>query len=102
MVEDEPGGRFSWSDERTRGTVLLVACLSLKTNRTVPPVLPAPRFMPPGLCWIVEPEGKIISVFTLQNNGHYGRPEVYPEEDKIKVSIFPDLFIDLNPVFANI
>jgi len=52
--------------------------------------------------WIVEPEGKLVSVFVLQANQRYGRPEVYSEEDKINVSIFPDLTVDLAPVFAGI
>lgn len=49
--------------------------------------------------WVVEPDQKIVSVFLLQNNSRYGRPEMYTEEDKIKVSIFPELEIDLKPVF---
>ncbi|NMM63311.1 Uma2 family endonuclease [Clostridium sp. P21] len=52
--------------------------------------------------WIVEPEGKFISVFVLQDNMRYGRPETYTEENKIKVSIFSDLEIDLNTVFDSI
>ncbi|MDQ7096667.1 Uma2 family endonuclease [Desulfosporosinus sp. PR] len=52
--------------------------------------------------WIVEPETKIVSVFVLQDNNRYGRLEVYAEEDKINISIFPDLFIDLKPVFTGI
>ena len=52
--------------------------------------------------WIVEPEGKILSVFLLQSDGRYGRPEIYTEEDKIIVSIFPDLTIDLSAVFPSI
>ncbi|OLN31161.1 Uma2 family endonuclease [Desulfosporosinus metallidurans] len=52
--------------------------------------------------WIVEPEGKLVSVFVLQADQRYGRPEVYSEEDKINVSIFPDLIVDLEPVFAGI
>jgi len=52
--------------------------------------------------WIVEPDGKIVSVFTLQENKRYGRPEVYSDQDKIKVSVFPDLEIDLGTVFARI
>ena len=52
--------------------------------------------------WIVEPEGKILSVFLLQSNGKYGRPEIYTEEEKITVSIFPDLTIDLSAVFPSI
>lgn len=35
----------------------------------------------------------------LQENGRYGRPNIYTEEDKIKVSIFEDLVIDLKDVF---
>ena len=52
--------------------------------------------------WVVEPDQKLISVFILQENGSYGRPEIYSEEDKIKVSIFPDLEIDLRPVFDTV
>ncbi|HHW02464.1 MAG TPA: Uma2 family endonuclease [Thermoanaerobacterales bacterium] len=52
--------------------------------------------------WIVEPEGKFISVFTLQENKRYGRPETYTEKDKVKVSVFPDIIIDLALVFASI
>lgn len=49
--------------------------------------------------WIVEPEGKLVNVFILQKNKRYGRPEIYVENAKIKVSIFSDLLIDLEPVF---
>lgn len=52
--------------------------------------------------WIVEPEVKIVSVFILQDNKRYGRPDVYSEENQITLSIFPDLTIDLKPVFENI
>ena len=49
--------------------------------------------------WIVEPEGKLVSVFVLQADQRYGRPEIYTEDDKIKVSILPDLIVDLKLVF---
>jgi Uma2 family endonuclease len=49
--------------------------------------------------WIVEPDTKLISVFTLQNNNRYGRPEIYTENDIVKVSIFTDLVVDLGLVF---
>jgi Uma2 family endonuclease len=49
--------------------------------------------------WIVEPEGKLVSVFKLGENKRYGRPEVYADEDIIKVEMFPGLEIDLKPVF---
>jgi Uma2 family endonuclease len=52
-----------------------------------------------GEYWIVEPEGKLISVFTLQSNNRYGRPEIYTEDEKITVFIFPDLIIYLSVVF---
>lgn len=50
--------------------------------------------------WIVEPEGKVISVFTLQENNRYGGPDLYSEEDIVKVSVFPDLTIELKSVFV--
>lgn len=52
--------------------------------------------------WVLEPEQKLVSVFLLQSNGRYGRPEMYTDEDKIKVSIFPELEIDLKAVFASV
>lgn len=52
--------------------------------------------------WIVEPDTKIVSVFIMQENNRYGRPEVYSETDNVKVAIFPDLTVDLAPVFAPI
>jgi Uma2 family endonuclease len=50
--------------------------------------------------WIVEPEGKFISIFTLQESKRYGRPEIYTEVDKVKVGIFENLIVDLKLVFA--
>ena len=50
--------------------------------------------------WIVEPDLRLISVFLLQKNGRFSRPEMYTDEDSIKVSSFPDLIIDLSSVFA--
>jgi hypothetical protein len=43
-----------------------------------------------------------VSVFLLQSNGRYGRPEMYTDEDKVKVSIFSDLEMDLNSVFDKV
>lgn len=51
---------------------------------------------------IVEPDGKYISVFTLQENRRYGRPEAYTETDTLQVSVFPDLALDLKTVFEGI
>ena len=52
--------------------------------------------------WIVEPDGKLVNVFILQENKRYGRPEIYTEDDKVAVSIFQDLIIDLKVVFGTI
>lgn len=52
--------------------------------------------------WIIEPEGKFVSVFNLQNNKRYGRPETYTEEDTMQVSTFSDLRIDLATIFATV
>ena len=49
--------------------------------------------------WIVEPDMKLVSVFILQDNNRYGRTELYTETGDVKISIFPDLVIDLNLVF---
>jgi Uma2 family endonuclease len=49
--------------------------------------------------WIVEPEGKIVSVFVLGENNRYGRPEVYSEKDRVRVSLFDDLTIDFKMIF---
>jgi Uma2 family endonuclease len=49
---------------------------------------------------IVEPDQKLVSVVVLQSNQRYGRTELYTEDDKITVSIFPDLIIDLSVVFT--
>jgi len=49
--------------------------------------------------WIVEPDIRLVSVFVLQDTQRYGRPEIYTESDEIKVSIFPDLRVDLKRIF---
>lgn len=54
--------------------------------------------------WIVEPEGKFLSIYTLQENKRYGRPEICTKLDKVKVGIFDSLasdslIIDLKLVF---
>jgi Uma2 family endonuclease len=50
--------------------------------------------------WIIEPEGNFISIFTLQDNNRYGRPEIYTEVDKVNVGIFENLIIDLKLVLG--
>lgn len=49
--------------------------------------------------WIIEPDMKLVSVFILQDNNRYGRPELYTETADVMVSIFSDLVINLDTVF---
>lgn len=49
--------------------------------------------------WIIEPDIKLLSIFTLNESRRYGRPELYSEIDKVKVSVLKDLEIDLSEVF---
>lgn len=48
--------------------------------------------------WIVEPAEKVVSVFTVKKTQRFGRPDMYTEDDQVKVSIFDDLIIDLHLV----
>lgn len=50
--------------------------------------------------WIVYPDQKTISAFSLTTEGKFGRPEIYADTDLIAVGIFPDLTINLSQVFV--
>lgn len=49
--------------------------------------------------WMIEPDLKLVSVFKMQDNKKYSRPEMYTEEDIIEIYDFPGLKIDLKSVF---
>jgi Uma2 family endonuclease len=49
--------------------------------------------------WIVDPSGKMVTVFKLSESGMYGRPDVYSDEDRVKVGILEGLEIELESVF---
>ena len=51
--------------------------------------------------WIVDPNNKTVIIYKLGEDIKYGRPDVYTEEDSIKVGIFEDLAIDLKEVFTS-
>ena len=50
--------------------------------------------------WIVDPLGKIVTVYRLMDGGRFGRPDVYGAEERIKVSFLEDLEIELLSVFS--
>ncbi|MBI5604565.1 MAG: Uma2 family endonuclease [Deltaproteobacteria bacterium] len=50
--------------------------------------------------WIFHPSDETVMVFTLGQNGRYGRPEILTKEDRLKTSLFDELAIDLNLIFS--
>ena len=52
--------------------------------------------------WLVSVEGKFAEVMLLGEDGRYGRPLGYSEEECIKGASFPELSIDLKKVFAKV
>ena len=50
--------------------------------------------------WIADPVGKMVTVYKRSEAGLFGRPDVYGDEETIKVGIFDELEVDLKPVFA--
>jgi Uma2 family endonuclease len=52
--------------------------------------------------WIVHPVDHIAMLYKIQDDGRYGRPEMYSDKDQINVGIFSnDLVIDLKNVFKD-
>jgi len=49
--------------------------------------------------WLVDPLANTVTVFKLGADKRYGRPDVYGDDEKIVVGIFPDLEIELALVF---
>ncbi len=51
--------------------------------------------------WIVQPVDKIAMIYKLMDNVRYGKPDIYSEEDEIRVGIFNgELVIDMKLVFG--
>lgn len=48
--------------------------------------------------WIIRPEEETVTVFKLNKENKYGRPEIYCRADKIQVGIFNDLIISLEDI----
>lgn len=49
--------------------------------------------------WLVHPTDRIVMIYRLENDGVYGRPDVFADDDKFEVPLFPGLEIDLTKVF---
>ncbi|NLJ58938.1 MAG: Uma2 family endonuclease [Tissierellia bacterium] len=83
------------------GTPKLIVEITSPSTSRIDRVLKFNKYEVAGVqeYWIVDPIGKYVNVFTLQKNNRYGRPESYTDAEKIEVTVFPDLFIDLTTVF---
>jgi Uma2 family endonuclease len=46
--------------------------------------------------WLVDYNEKIVEVYLLNEDGQYGKPAVYLEDDKVPVDILNGLEIDLS------
>jgi Uma2 family endonuclease len=86
------------------GVPTLVIEITSPATAKIDKIIKFNRFEKAGVpeYWIVEPEEKIVTVYILQEDGRYGRPEVSRKTEKIPVRTFPELVVDLNPVFRNI
>lgn len=50
-------------------------------------------------CWLVDPMNLTVEVYQFADNV-FTEPQVYDKEDRIRISIFGDLEIDLHDVFV--
>ena len=51
--------------------------------------------------WITDPVHKRVDIYKINEDGKYGFPDVYAEDDKIKVGIFnEELEINLSVIFS--
>ena len=80
---------------------IIIEILSPSTARK-DKILKFSRYQRAGIqeYWMVSPEYEQIEVYTLQENKRYELSKIYTIEDKLITSLFPDLEIDLKPVFT--
>lgn len=52
--------------------------------------------------WIVHPHEKSIDVYKLDEEGGYGRPELYESKDTIEVPLLGDLKVELEKLFSDL
>ena len=49
--------------------------------------------------WLISSTSNVIEVFTLNQTGRYGRPDIYAETDSIPIKTLDSLPIDISKVF---
>jgi len=50
--------------------------------------------------WIVYPVEETILVYILNERGEYSAPEIFTMGERIEVSLFPGMFVDLDEIFS--
>ena len=51
--------------------------------------------------WIVHPTEQTVLVYVLNNTGKYENIGIFAQDEKVKVNIFEDFYIDLAEVFGD-
>jgi len=49
--------------------------------------------------WVLHPTDKTLMVFKLNDNGEFGRPEMYVAGDRVALPLLGDLVVDLTELF---
>lgn len=51
--------------------------------------------------WIIFPQDKVVNIYTLEQ-GRYGMPKIFTEEESAVSSIFPELIVPLKDIFKGV
>ena len=49
--------------------------------------------------WLISPTDRIVTVYRLESNGEFGKPDVFADTDTVHIPLFPGLEINLATVF---
>ncbi|MBF0118448.1 MAG: Uma2 family endonuclease [Desulfobacterales bacterium] len=49
--------------------------------------------------WIIDPSNKIVLVYLLDETKAYSKPTIHSQQGKLKITVLPELEIDLDAVF---
>jgi len=55
-----------------------------------------------GEYWLVHPEDRVVTVYRMDADGRYGRPEIAETRGQRSPGLFPDLAIEWDLVFAKL
>jgi Uma2 family endonuclease len=52
--------------------------------------------------WIVHPLDRIVMIYRLTADGTYGKPEIYSQENSVRMGLFEDFSLDLSLIFSGL